>query len=93
MTPFSYSIMPVSLLLLLMLVVMTAGFLPTSFLFHRSAAISSGMLSMFTGIVEEMGTVVSLQERHDMTLWDGTTGTGTELVVQGDIVLKDAYLG
>ena len=48
---------------------------------------------MFTGIVEEMGTVVSMEERDDMTLWDGTKGKGTELVVKGKVVLQDAYLG
>jgi riboflavin synthase len=48
---------------------------------------------MFTGIVEEMGTVVALEERNDMPLWDGTTGSGTELTVQADVVLEGAYLG
>jgi hypothetical protein len=48
---------------------------------------------MFTGIVEEMGIVVSMEERDDLTLWDGTKGKGTELVVQGKVVLEDAYLG
>ena len=37
-----------------------------------------------TGIVEEMGTVVELRSRDDMTLWDGSTGSGTELSVQCD---------
>lgn len=48
---------------------------------------------MFTGIVEEMGTVVSLEEREDMVLWDGSKGKGTELVVKGDVVMEGAYLG
>lgn len=48
---------------------------------------------MFTGIVEEMGTVVSLEERDDLTLWDGSKGHGTELTVEGKVVLEDAYLG
>ena len=50
-------------------------------------------LAMFTGIVEEMGTVVSLEERDDMTLWDGSKGHGTELVVQGTTCMEGAYLG
>eukprot|EP00563_Minutocellus_polymorphus_P001594 CAMPEP_0181040904 /NCGR_PEP_ID=MMETSP1070-20121207/11309_1 /TAXON_ID=265543 /ORGANISM="Minutocellus polymorphus, Strain NH13" /LENGTH=461 /DNA_ID=CAMNT_0023118969 /DNA_START=71 /DNA_END=1456 /DNA_ORIENTATION=- len=54
---------------------------------------SSSALNMFTGIVEEMGTVVSLEQRDDMTLWDGTTGSGTELVVKGDVAMDGAYLG
>lgn len=57
---------------------------------HQSRPIR---LQMFTGIVEEMGAVVSLEERDDMTLWDGTKGKGTELVVQGDVVMEGAYLG
>ena len=48
---------------------------------------------MFTGIVEEMGTVVKLEERDDMTLWDGSKGQGTELTVRGNVVLEGAYLG
>jgi len=48
---------------------------------------------MFTGIVEEMGTVVNLEERDDMILWDGSKGKGTELTVKGSVVLDGAYLG
>jgi len=48
---------------------------------------------MFTGIVEEMGEVVSLETKDDIQLWDGTKGKGTELVVRGDVVLDGAYLG
>ena len=50
-------------------------------------------LDMFTGIVEEIGTVVSLEERDDMILWDGCKGKGTELTVKGEVVLDGAYLG
>jgi len=48
---------------------------------------------MFTGIVEEMGKVVSLEERDDITLWDGSKGKGTEIVVEADVVMGGAYLG
>ena len=48
---------------------------------------------MFTGIIEEMGTVISLTDRDDMILWDGTTGRGTEMTVKGDIALQGAFLG
>mmetsp|Transcript_26433 Transcript_26433/g.64411 ORF Transcript_26433/g.64411 Transcript_26433/m.64411 type:complete len:95 (+) Transcript_26433:107-391(+) len=54
---------------------------------------SHQQLEMFTGIVEEMGTVVSMEERDDMPLWDGSTGKGTELVVEGKVVMDGAYLG
>ncbi|DBA04106.1 TPA: hypothetical protein N0F65_004214 [Lagenidium giganteum] len=48
---------------------------------------------MFTGIVEEMGTVVSMQERDDLLLWNGERGTGWELVVQVTLAQQGAYLG
>ena len=48
---------------------------------------------MFTGIIEEVGTVIALEQRDDMILWDGSKGKGTELTVQGDVVLEGAYLG
>jgi len=54
---------------------------------------SSTALNMFTGIIEEMGEVISLEERTDMELWDGTKGSGTELTVKGDVVMDGAYLG
>ena len=60
---------------------------------HQSPSASVSALNMFTGIIEEMGTVVSLEQRDDMTLWDGTTGSGTELVVKGDVAMDGAYLG
>ncbi|KAG7392938.1 Riboflavin synthase alpha chain [Phytophthora pseudosyringae] len=48
---------------------------------------------MFTGIIEEIGTVVSMQERSDLLLWDGERGTGFELVVRVTVALEGAYLG
>lgn len=48
---------------------------------------------MFTGIIEEMGTVVQIEERDDLTLWDGSSGKGTVMTVQGNVVLDGAYLG
>ena len=61
----------------------------------RPAAITSSSSShqMFTGIIEEMGEVVSLETRDDMTLWDGSKGSGTEMVIKGDVVMDGAYLG
>lgn len=54
---------------------------------------SSTSQNMFTGIVEEMGEVVNLEQRDDMTLWDGSIGSGTELTVKGNVVMDGAYLG
>jgi riboflavin synthase alpha subunit len=48
---------------------------------------------MFTGIVEEIGTVVSLESKDDMKLWDGSKGSGTELTVKGEVSMDGAYLG
>jgi riboflavin synthase len=58
-----------------------------------SSPSSSSALSMFTGIVEEIGTVVALEEKNDMVLWDGSTGTGTILIVKAKTVLDGAYVG
>lgn len=67
---------------------LVSAFVPMSF--HQRRSVSQ---QMFSGIVEEMGTVVSLEERDDMTLWDGSQGKGTELVVKGNVVMEGAYLG
>jgi len=48
---------------------------------------------MFTGIIEEMGDVISLETKDDMTLWDGSKGSGTEMVIGGGVVMDGAYLG
>jgi len=48
---------------------------------------------MFTGIIEEMGEVISLETKDDMTLWDGSKGSGTEMTVRGEVVMEGAYLG
>jgi len=48
---------------------------------------------MFTGIVEEMGDVISLEPVKEMTMWDGTIGSGTELTIKGPIAMDGAYLG
>eukprot|EP00656_Telonema_subtile_P001824 TRINITY_DN1078_c0_g1_i3.p2 TRINITY_DN1078_c0_g1~~TRINITY_DN1078_c0_g1_i3.p2 ORF type:complete len:429 (-),score=134.71 TRINITY_DN1078_c0_g1_i3:120-1406(-) len=47
----------------------------------------------FTGIVEEMGTVVKLCEVPDLVLWDGTTGAGVVLTVECQVALGDVYEG
>jgi riboflavin synthase len=40
---------------------------------------------VFTGIVEEMGEVVSLEKHSSMTLWDGSIGEGWILKVAADV--------
>ncbi|KAJ0398537.1 hypothetical protein ATCC90586_010348 [Pythium insidiosum] len=48
---------------------------------------------MFTGIIEEIGTVVSMQQRDDLLLWNGDRGSGFELVVRVKLALEGAYIG
>ena len=50
---------------------------------------------MFTGIVEEVGRVVSSTTSSSALLWDGTTGPSTTLVVTSPTGLPftDAYIG
>jgi riboflavin synthase len=48
----------------------------------------------FSGIVELMGSVKSLEERNDLVLWDGTVSSGVILTVENaDVALSDAYEG
>eukprot|EP00594_Rhizosolenia_setigera_P003041 CAMPEP_0178946084 /NCGR_PEP_ID=MMETSP0789-20121207/4088_1 /TAXON_ID=3005 /ORGANISM="Rhizosolenia setigera, Strain CCMP 1694" /LENGTH=283 /DNA_ID=CAMNT_0020626035 /DNA_START=150 /DNA_END=1001 /DNA_ORIENTATION=+ len=61
---------------------------------HSTKQNSPSRRNMFTGIVEEMGEVINLEERDDMPLWDGSgTTKGTELTVKADVVMEGAYLG
>ena len=48
---------------------------------------------MFTGIVEELGTVISMAQVGDMKLWDGSVGQGYQLVVACQVCLDGCYLG
>jgi len=51
------------------------------------------MRMMFSGIVEEMGVVESINKKKDMVTWDGSVSEGFELIVQAKIALEDAYIG
>lgn len=48
---------------------------------------------VFSGIVEELGTVASLTKRDDVPLWGGGVGEGWVLVVACTLVLEGAYEG
>ena len=41
---------------------------------------------VFSGIVEEMGTVVSMKKMKEITLWDGSKGEGWLLKVRETII-------
>lgn len=48
---------------------------------------------MFTGIVEEIGCVISMAKSSKLTLWDGSEGEGFVLVVECVICLDGCYIG
>lgn len=48
---------------------------------------------VFSGIIEEIGSVVSLVKSDSITLWDGSVGEGWVLEVAAKIALQGAYLG
>ena len=48
---------------------------------------------VFSGIVESMGTVGSLERRDDLVLWDGTVAAGVELTVRDALAVEGAYVG
>ncbi|OQR96101.1 riboflavin synthase subunit alpha [Achlya hypogyna] len=48
---------------------------------------------MFTGIIEEIGTCVRLEEKAEMVMWDGTVSHGVELVVAAKVAFEGAYIG
>lgn len=48
---------------------------------------------VFTGIVEEMGTVVSVDRKAEMVLWDGSKSEGFVLHIKCKIALENAYIG
>ncbi len=65
---------------------------------HRNSALQQRGLStwsqkMFSGIIEEMGVVESLQVKNDLVLWDGSVGNGVVLTVRGEKALEEAYIG
>mmetsp|Transcript_51159 Transcript_51159/g.95888 ORF Transcript_51159/g.95888 Transcript_51159/m.95888 type:complete len:242 (+) Transcript_51159:71-796(+) len=48
---------------------------------------------VFTGIVEEMGTVVSVERKADLEMWDGSKSEGFVLRIKCKEALKGAYIG
>mgnify|MGYP000088386688 CR=1 FL=1 len=48
---------------------------------------------MFSGIVEEIGTVNSLMKDSAVEMWDGSVGEGYILSVTTDVAFEDAYVG
>ena len=48
---------------------------------------------MFSGIIEEMGTVEDINFTTKMKMWDGTIGEGVELTIKADVAVQEAYIG
>lgn len=48
---------------------------------------------VFTGIVEEMGTVESVDRKADLEMWDGSKSEGFVLRIKCVKALQDAYIG
>jgi riboflavin synthase len=49
---------------------------------------------MFSGIVEDMGTVVQVRQDKPMTLWDGREEKGTELTIKTAVCVdSESYIG
>lgn len=60
---------------------------------HASTPRRATHHQMFTGTVEEMGTVLDLEDRDDMVVWDGSVRKGTVLTLRGELVKQGVYLG
>lgn len=48
---------------------------------------------VFTGIVEEMGTVAKIERKADLEMWDGSKSEGFILRIKCKIALDGAYIG
>eukprot|EP00931_Biecheleriopsis_adriatica_P006325 TRINITY_DN107741_c0_g1_i1.p1 TRINITY_DN107741_c0_g1~~TRINITY_DN107741_c0_g1_i1.p1 ORF type:complete len:246 (+),score=62.20 TRINITY_DN107741_c0_g1_i1:106-843(+) len=48
---------------------------------------------VFTGIVEEMGTVASVERKAGLEMWDGSKSEGFVLRIKCKVALEGAYLG
>ena len=64
-----------------------AFFNPTSNLIKLSKK------DMFSGIIEEIGTVEKLVVNKAMPLWDGSLGEGVELTIIAEKALNESYIG
>merc|ERR1711948_213650 len=58
---------------------------------HFSSHDSTNMV--FTGIVEEMGTVAAIDQKADLEMWDGSKSEGFVLRIKCKVALEGAYIG
>jgi hypothetical protein len=69
------------------------GHLPAASARRRVLGRAPAPSMMFSGIVEEMGSVRNLQKVERLEQWDGSVGEGWELEVEASEALGQAYLG
>mmetsp|Transcript_5948 Transcript_5948/g.9485 ORF Transcript_5948/g.9485 Transcript_5948/m.9485 type:complete len:245 (-) Transcript_5948:55-789(-) len=48
---------------------------------------------VFTGIIEEMGTVVSVERKEKLEMWDGSFSEGFVLRIKSKVAVDGAYIG
>ena len=80
--------------LFLILCITATGLVVRSFNRVKSfSLIESLALSMFSGIVEEIGTIDDVNKSANVQMWDGTVSEGFIIRVSGKATLTDAYIG
>ena len=77
-------------ILVILLITRVSSLISSSF--SRTPMVST-LLSMFSGIVEEMGTVEDLRKVPDLEMWDGSKSEGVVLTVNANKALEEAYIG
>ena len=60
---------------------------------HRPSFVKLTNAFMFSGIVEELGSVESLKVEKNVKMWDGSVVEGYTLEINGNTTLEDAYIG
>lgn len=49
--------------------------------------------NMFSGIIEDIGSVDRYEVVNDLVLWDGSKGEGVEMTIKCPLALSEAYIG
>lgn len=60
---------------------------------HRPSFVKLTHAFMFSGIVEELGSVASLKVEKNVKMYDGSVVEGYTLEIIGNSTLEDAYIG
>lgn len=81
------------LLTLLLLAAPHAAFYATHRVRHHASTSNLLVRGMFSGIVEDMGTVEEINFTKQLKLWDGSVGEGCILSIKSPVAVQDAYIG